>query len=443
MTESAILTKHGTRTILEFEQLLHGSRLHLDPSFQRQSVWTDRDRRKLLLSVLQGYPIPSVFLYAREDENGRVVYDVLDGKQRLESIFMFLGSKGFGRHGYGVKWAREGEDTREWTWAQLRRARMVSRLENYEVPVVEVSGPLSDIIELFVRINSTGKALTGAEKRHARFYKSGMLKEARKLAVRLGRFFQKSRVFSVGQISRMKDVEFVAEVMASIMHEGVINKKAAIDRAIGVADQDGRVVRRVVSECRKTINLVRRMFPRLRETRLRNSSEFYSLCVAVWSLSSQGLILTEKARNRKAMWMLIQLSNGVDELRDRQRRLQGTKPGEELFARYLSSIQRATDNRVERQTRHEILMGLLQSLFERKDSRRAFTSEQRRLIWHSDATQKCTSCGSRLDWTNFEADHVKPHSRGGRTDRQNAAVLCKSCNAAKGNRRHRRRRPRR
>jgi 5-methylcytosine-specific restriction endonuclease McrA len=39
-------------------------------------------------------------------------------------------------------------------------------------------------------------------------------------------------------------------------------------------------------------------------------------------------------------------------------------------------------------------------------------------------------------------DHVKAHSRGGRTDSKNAAVLCKPCNASKGNRGVRQRRVR-
>lgn len=54
----------------------------------------------------------------------------------------------------------------------------------YKIQTVEVSGDLSEIIDLFVRINSTGKRLTGAEKRHARFYRSEFLRQAEKVARR-------------------------------------------------------------------------------------------------------------------------------------------------------------------------------------------------------------------------------------------------------------------
>ena len=48
---------------------------------------TNRPYTELIQSILDRYPIPSIFLYRRE-ENGRPVYDVLDGKQRLETVFL-------------------------------------------------------------------------------------------------------------------------------------------------------------------------------------------------------------------------------------------------------------------------------------------------------------------------------------------------------------------
>ncbi len=81
--------RYGDRTIQEFVSLFETKRLNLQPGFQRDSVWTVSDRQKLIESVVNRFPIPSVFLYERQDERGRVVYDVIDGKQRLESILMF------------------------------------------------------------------------------------------------------------------------------------------------------------------------------------------------------------------------------------------------------------------------------------------------------------------------------------------------------------------
>lgn len=41
---------------------------------------------------------------------------------------------------------------------------------------------------------------------------------------------------------------------------------------------------------------------------------------------------------------------------------------------------------------------------------------------------------SRVPWTEYDADHVIPHSKGGQTDIENAQLLCRYHNQKKGNR---------
>src|SRR5437016_11477831 len=88
---SAITHKTTTKSILDIQNLYANGHLNLEPGFQRQSVWTERDRAKLIDSILRNYPLPAIFLYKRQD-SGHLVFDVIDGKQRLESIFMFTGA---------------------------------------------------------------------------------------------------------------------------------------------------------------------------------------------------------------------------------------------------------------------------------------------------------------------------------------------------------------
>lgn len=423
---------YGDKTIQEFVLLFKNGQLNLEPGFQRDSVWTTSDRKKLIESIFQNYPIPSVFLYKRNNR-GKLEYDVIDGKQRLESVLMFQGLGRFRGMRYSVKTKMNSQDgIEEWDWQRVRRRGYEHRMMAYKLQTVEVSGDLSDIIDLFVRINSTGKRLTGAEKRHARYFHSDFLKQAGKLAEGRRKYFLDNRILSTGQISRMKHVELVCELMASIHSGGLINKKTALDNIIGGKTVDMRSLGRCIRDCTRTLNTLRRMFPDLRTTRFRNSVDFYSLFMLVWELDNAGCILNNPSRNRQAQKLLIWLSNGVDTVRQQVRKAEGAKPDQRLFADYLLTVQGDTDSLATRKRRLNILRHVLGGLFEKKDERRGFMIEQRRLIWHSDEAKICKGCKKPLTWNNFTIDHVNPYSRGGRSVISNAALMCKSCNSKKG-----------
>jgi len=420
------------KDIMTLRMLQEQGHLNLSPGFQRKSVWSMADRRKLIQTVLDGFPIPSIFLYRREDD-GALVYDVLDGKQRLETIFMFLRARGFKRSGFGVRYQfPEDEKSYFYEWKDLERWGKVPNFLSYTIPIVEVDGEFGDIVDLFVRINSTGKALTSAEKRSAKYYDSPFLKAALSLAKRFRTYLTSQQIVRAGQIARMKDVELMSELLASVNVGGPINKKAAVDRAVGNTPIHGQTLKKVSAEVTRVLNLLKTMFPDLRSTRFRNIAEFYTLFMVVWEMHHQKLILTDRKRNMVAEKLLRRLSNGVDQVRQMQVHLRTGRRVPRLYADYLLTVQQSTDTLAQRKRRAEIVRGIFGGLFARKDTQRIFSSEQRRLLWNSEERKKCSQCGRLLDWVNFQVDHVKAHATGGRTTLSNAALICSSCNASKG-----------
>lgn len=424
---------YDTKTILELRSLQESGHLNLEPGFQRKSVWNARDRQRLIQSILEGYPVPSIFLYRRE-EKGKLVYDVLDGKQRLETIFMFSGVKKF-KHGKGfeVRHQFPEDDVAYWyDWKDLEYYHLTAQFLSYRIQVAEVSGGLSDIVDLFVRINSTGKSLSSSEKRQAKFYKSPFLLEAKRLAKRNGPYLLKQGIVSKTGVDRMKDVELVSELIASILMGGPIHKKQAVDKAVGNTNINAKSLQKSIKEFSGTLQALKRIFPDLESTRFSNQAEFYTLFLIVHEFVQQKLNLTDGSRNQTAMKILQSFSNGVDAVRERQRTAQGARSSERMFANYLLQVQQSTDAQGPRKARMDIIRHLLNGIFESKDERRIFSVEQRRLLWNSDEKKKCKSCGKLLDWTNFQVDHVTPYSKGGKTKLSNAALLCASCNASKG-----------
>jgi 5-methylcytosine-specific restriction endonuclease McrA len=108
--------------------------------------------------------------------------------------------------------------------------------------------------------------------------------------------------------------------------------------------------------------------------------------------------------------------------------------GHETEREYVLTILEGTDAAANRRAREEIVRQLLESLFESKASARLFSAEQRRILWNSTAVRKCRTCPKTLTWEDFTIDHIRPHSKGGRTELDNAAIMCRRCNSAKGNR---------
>ena len=431
----SIEARYKTYAIHHLKSMFSNNQLNLEPGFQRHSVWTLTDRRRLIESIFSGYPLPSLFLYKR-DQNGELIYDVIDGKQRLETIFMYAGLGRFRRENFEVK-LDIGGSLGKHNWKNICQSFPEKRaaFDAYDIQVVEVTAELPLIVDLFLRINSTGRKLSSGEKRNAKFYKSPFLKEAEKLVRRFRNQLTSQKILSFAQIDRMKGTELCSELLMSIQKGGPINKKIALDRAIGNDSIRKDTLKRIVREFIKTMNLVKKMFPSLQQTRLHNSAEFYTLFLLVWEMDKENFVLADNRRNTLAFELLRKLSIGVDELRQR---LRDVKPAQQsvkpLFSEYLLTVQGDTDSSRNREQRRQILKKLLFSLYERKDDRRSFTPEQRRLIWNSDQNHLCVECKKSLTWNDFTVDHIIAYAKGGKTSLKSAQLMCRSCNSRKGTR---------
>ena len=198
-----------------------------------------------------------------------------------------------------------GSDDAEWVnWKRLCKRKIQHLITGYRIPVIEVDGDLGDIIEVFVRINSTGKALTPQEKRRAKYFNSAFLREADRLARRYETRFVSMGVLSAGQISRMKHVELVCELMLSIHRGDVINKKSALDRVMKTGDFNARDISKASRKTFTALNRIRGMFPKLRSTRFNKVTDFYSLVMLVARMEEEGLILTDPATQQAGVGSL-------------------------------------------------------------------------------------------------------------------------------------------
>ncbi|MFC8962829.1 DUF262 domain-containing protein [Streptomyces sp. NPDC057094] len=82
-----IATDSYPMSIGELSNLYRDGEIDIHPEFQRIFRWRDTQKSRLIESILLGIPLPSVFV--AQNENG--VWDVVDGVQRLSTIFQFMG----------------------------------------------------------------------------------------------------------------------------------------------------------------------------------------------------------------------------------------------------------------------------------------------------------------------------------------------------------------
>lgn len=139
------------------------SMLDLSPDFQRELVWPFRKKCELIESILMGIPLPA--FYVREKDDG--VYIVVDGKQRLTTLFDYIDGK-FKLEGLKILKGINTKYFKDLTTLQQ------NKLEDYSLLLYIIKSPTSDrvIFDLFDRVNRGGVTLNNQEMRNA-LYQGG------------------------------------------------------------------------------------------------------------------------------------------------------------------------------------------------------------------------------------------------------------------------------
>jgi hypothetical protein len=148
-----------------FLDLTRNGQIDMDPPYQRRSVWTLKDRRFFLDTVFRGYPCPPIFLHKTLGDAQKTVYAVVDGKQRLQTLFMFAQNElsiadDFGDERLnGKRWNGLADSEKQVFW-------------DYVLPVEFLSFDPNDTREVnqaFDRLNRNMRKLEPQELRHARW----------------------------------------------------------------------------------------------------------------------------------------------------------------------------------------------------------------------------------------------------------------------------------
>ena len=134
--------------------------IDLSPDFQRDYVWKQRQRTRLVESILLGIPLPA--FYFNQSSDG--TYQVVDGVQRLSTISLFM-KEGHALDAVDLEYLRslDGRRYSQLDPAALRRFRSTQIV----VHVIEAQTPDDVKYDIFNRVNTSGSPLSPQEIRHA------------------------------------------------------------------------------------------------------------------------------------------------------------------------------------------------------------------------------------------------------------------------------------
>ncbi len=164
------ITDGYSMSIGELISMYREEEIIINPDFQRAFRWSVTQQTRLIESILIGVPIPSIFVFQNADGK----WEVVDGVQRLSTIFQFVGAlKGKDKDGEDLK-PTVLEETKNlpflknMTWATLPQKLQIDfkRDNRIEIKIKKYLSDKNAKFEVFQRLN-WATILSGQEYRNA------------------------------------------------------------------------------------------------------------------------------------------------------------------------------------------------------------------------------------------------------------------------------------
>lgn len=338
--------RQNFQTISWFWDLYQRNLLNLDPRYQRRSVWNQEFKDYFIETVLLGYPSPAIFLYEEIEPSGVSKFNVVDGKQRLTTVFEFV------KNDFPIYDKSEIESLRGKYFRQLDDEKKVE-LWNYPFLVEYIPTKEENIINnIFDRINRNVAKLTFQELRHARlsgvFIKtSEELTELIKaeLPPNFPRFDPQSR-------RQMKDVELTAQLLL-LLEEGPRGySQEELDKAFTERDINWEEKEEYESLFKDVINKLKEIIEatengNLAKTRFRNQADFYSLFGAISLLIKNGVLPSSGEIAQRLQSFLATLEN------------ESTRTESKRVNDYYNAVSKSTSDTGPRKNRIEIIKDVI------------------------------------------------------------------------------------
>lgn len=407
--------------ISNLKYLNDNNKINFSPAYQREYVWKDPQRSLFIDSLFLGYDIPKIYFHENPHDNYK--YDVVDGQQRLQTIFHFL--KGV------VKLPGEADPIDGETLANKKFEELSLDLQmmfqNISLDIVILNSEYTqdDIEDMFLRYQN-GEPLNAPEKRKAI---PGNFKN-------IVEEISKHKVFSDKCIFKDHRGAY-QDAAAKILHNKIHGTNDSFQSISASALKRTYFNNKAMSSNDKHVKDVIKALNFIETSFNKSSNKNPGLKkFSILTLTAVILYLMENYAINEYKKEIANAYLDFELERQENNELEDESLQDTILNNYTDAAR--GDSPVQQKYRFDTLLTYILSKVQNlklKDSQRAFTTEQRVALYRRD-NGICQSCKVKVEFNDFHADHIIPHSKGGETKLSNGQVLCSECNQKKSNKDH-------
>ncbi|WP_222982971.1 GmrSD restriction endonuclease domain-containing protein [Flagellimonas meishanensis] len=430
------------------------------PPYQRKAVWKQKKKQALMDSLFRRYYIPKLVVREVRLDDSTTVFEIVDGQQRITTVQDFFDNKyklpkslaDLSNDLAGKYYKDLGTDVRKFIDKSLKyQADVIKNIDEPQHVEHQIIAT-----EIFWRLQQ-GETLNYMEVAHAQLSsltRNFIVKYADDLTFDYDKYEpvdsnpDKMPFFELLNVDndRMKHLQFMARFLLIEKNGGYADLS---DKKITEFIEDSKTTNGIgdysyentheaiaVRKNLKTFYDIFKDDPMLDESNgIREFSVEYFIisCYMLIRHLRMHYVLDEETKNVvrefiyafHTRWKTYEEAEDTDMLTFSNRRQQGEN---DLEAR----------DRIMRQVFFEYLRDNDFEIKE-KDENRVFSELQRIIIYRKGKglCQECLREGkpekeARVSWSNYQADHVIPHAKGGQTTLENAELLCAHHNQSKG-----------
>lgn len=405
--------KYTKSTTIDALKLLKNKGELIIPAVQRELVWTKSQNQLLIDSLFKDFDIPKVY-FRDVEKDGKKAYEVIDGQQRINAIVSFVADN------YELPLDADDVDDEKVAgkkWSQLSSDLQIL-FNSRSIDVVHLIGYSDEEIdETFLRLQN-GTPLKAAEKRRA------IAGNMRNIVSELAKHDIFSDKYCRFDNKHYAFEDVVAKVLKQIIDGKASNISAQALKRMYEQNPHISATDKCVIDTKKAFDFIKKAFKKADKPHLKRYAVI-DLAVIITSLLK---VYDLSNYSEKFSDAFLKFSN--------ERILNAEKPEDEQDQRLIRYSNATRGDSLEYlEYRQKVLKEyILEEMpyLELKDQNRIFTPDQRAVIYRI-GKGKCAICGIDVSEENFEADHIKPWSKGGRTIIANGQILCSHCNHSKSN----------